>query len=120
MNSRDKLGKDGEESMWRNSSRFAHKTNQTISTMLNNKHNNLKKAKTQGFILRFDHTTKVSYSLLRSLQRVVSFPTLILHKLTTKVKANFFLNLAQQAGDKNFLGSSRNLETPKQPQPVKE
>jgi hypothetical protein len=32
-------------------------------------------------------TTKVSYSLLRSPQRVGSFPTLILHKSTTKVKA---------------------------------
>jgi hypothetical protein len=31
-------------------------------------------------------TTKVSYSSLRSPQRVGSFPTLILHKLTTKVK----------------------------------
>jgi hypothetical protein len=32
-------------------------------------------------------TTKVSYSSLRSPQRAGSFPTLILHKSTTKVKA---------------------------------
>jgi hypothetical protein len=61
----------------------------------------------------------VSYSSLRSPQRAGSFPTLILHKPTTKVKATL-LKFAQRAGDTNFLGSSTNLETPKQPLTVKE
>jgi hypothetical protein len=34
-----------------------------------------------------------------------------------KVQGKHFLNLAQRAGDTNFLGSSKNPETPRQPQP---
>jgi hypothetical protein len=62
----------------------------------------------------------VSYSPLRSPQRARSFPTQILHNPTTKVKGNLFSNLLTRAGDTNFLGSSTTLETPNQPQSVKE
>jgi hypothetical protein len=62
----------------------------------------------------------VSYSPLRSPQRVGSFPTLILHNPTTKVKENLFSNLLTRTGDTNFLGSSTTLETPKQPQSIEE
>jgi hypothetical protein len=62
----------------------------------------------------------VSYSPLRSPQKARSFPTLILHNPTTKVKGNLFSNLLTRVGDINFLGSSTTLETPKQPQSVKE
>jgi hypothetical protein len=44
-----------------------------------------------------------------------SFPTLILHNQTTKVKANLSSNRLKRAGDTNFLGSSTSLETRKQP-----
>jgi hypothetical protein len=44
-------------------------------------------------IPRFDHTTKESYSPLRSPQKVRSFPTLIPHNPTTNVKGNLSLNL---------------------------
>jgi hypothetical protein len=83
-------------------------------------HGSKQEHKTQDFISRFSHTTKVSYSLLSSPQRVGSFPTLILHNPTTKVKGNLFSNLLTKAGDTNFLGSSTTLETPKQPQSVEE
>jgi hypothetical protein len=43
--------------------------------------------KNTRFNTRFDHTTKVSYSSLRHPQRVGSLLTLILLKMTTKVKA---------------------------------
>jgi hypothetical protein len=43
---------------------------------------------------------------------VRTFPTLFLHKPTTKVKANPFLKLAQRAGDTNFLGSSTSWRLP--------
>jgi hypothetical protein len=46
--------------------------------------------KNTRFILGFGHTTKMPYSSLRSQQRVESFLTPILHKSTTKVKANSF------------------------------
>jgi hypothetical protein len=48
-----------------------------------------RQARTQDirFNPRFGHTTKVSYSPLRSPQRTGSFSTLILQKPTTKVKA---------------------------------
>jgi hypothetical protein len=48
-----------------------------------------------------------------------SFPTLILHKPTTRSRQSL-LKFAQRAGDTNFLGLSTNLETPKQPLTVKE
>jgi hypothetical protein len=109
-----------------------------MSTLWKMKHidlNQSKSAKTHEFFLRFGHTIKVPYSpsrwfkgpyspilftLLRTPQRVGSFPTLILHKPIIKVKANFFLNLSKKAGDSNFLGSSTNLETLKKPQTIKE
>jgi hypothetical protein len=78
------------------------------------------RAQDTRFISRFSHTTKVSYSLLRSPQRVGSFSTLILHNPTTKVKGKLFSNLLIRAGDTNFLGSSTTLETPKQPESVEE
>jgi hypothetical protein len=78
------------------------------------------RAQDTRFIPRFGHTTKVSYSPLRSPQRTRSFPTLIVHNQTTKLKGNRFSNRLTRAGDTNFLGSSTSLETPKQPQSVKE
>jgi hypothetical protein len=78
------------------------------------------KAQDTRFISRFGHTTKVSYSPLRRPQRVGSFPTLIPHNPTTKVKGKCFSSLLTRAGDTNFLGSFRTLETPKQPQSIKE
>ena len=86
------------------------------------KHNHRSKQehKTQDFIPRFGHTTKVSYFPLRSPQRARTFPTLILHNPTTKVKGNLFSNLLTRAGDTNFLGSSTTLKTPKQSQSVED
>jgi hypothetical protein len=86
------------------------------------KHNHRSKQehKTQDFIPRFGHTTKVYYFPMRSPQRARTFPTLILHNPTTKVKGNLFSNLLTRAGDTNFLGSFTTLETPKQPQSIKE
>jgi hypothetical protein len=66
----------------------------------------------------FGHTTKVSYSLLRSPQRARSFSTLILQNPTTKVKGFLISNVAHKSGITNFLGLSTNLETPKKPQTV--
>jgi hypothetical protein len=79
-----------------------------------------KQARTQDtrFILRFGHTTKVSYFSLKSPQRVGSFSTLILQNPTTKVKGFLISNVAHKSGITNFLGSSTNLETPKTPQTV--
>ena len=90
--------------------------------ILPNKITITERARTQDtrFIPRFSHTTKVSYSPLRSPQRAGSFPTLILHNLTTKVKGNLFSNMLTRAGNTNFLGSSTTLETPKQPQSIEE
>jgi hypothetical protein len=82
-------------------------------------HGSKQEHKTQDFIPRFGHTTKVSYSSLRSPQRAKYFPTLILDNPTTKVKGNLFSNLLTRAGDTKFLGSSITLETPKQPQSIK-
>jgi hypothetical protein len=64
------------------------------------------RARTQDtrFILRFDHTTKVSYSPLWSPQRARSFSTLILHNPTTKVKGFFFSNFAHKSGEYKLLG----------------
>jgi hypothetical protein len=70
------------------------------------------------FIPRFGHTTKVSYSPLRSPQRAVSFSTQILQNPTTKVKGFLIPNVAHKSGITNFLRSSTNLETPKKPQNV--
>jgi hypothetical protein len=88
--------------------------------ILPNKSKITDQARTQDtrFFPRFGHTTKVSYSLLRSPQRARSFSTLILHNPTTKVKGFFFSNLHTRAGNTNFLGSSTNLKTPKQPQSI--
>jgi hypothetical protein len=61
------------------------------------------------FIPRFGHTTKVSYSLLRSPKRVESFSTLILHKPTTKIKANSFIKLAQESEWYKLLRVIHNL-----------
>jgi hypothetical protein len=58
------------------------------------------------FIPRFGHTTKVSYSLLRSPQRVGSFSTLILHNPTTKVKGFLISNVAHKSGDYKLLGAA--------------
>jgi hypothetical protein len=54
----------------------------TYMSILPNKISITEQARAQDtrFILRFDYTTKVSYSPLRSPQRVGSFSTLILHK----------------------------------------
>jgi hypothetical protein len=52
--------------------------------------------KTQDFISRFGHTTKVPYSPLRSPQRARSFPTLIFHNPTTKVKRFFSQTCSQE------------------------
>jgi hypothetical protein len=60
----------------------------------------------------------VSYSPLRSPQRVRSFSTLILQNPTTKVKGFLISNFAHESEITNFLGSSTNLETPKKPQTV--
>jgi hypothetical protein len=46
----------------------------------------------------------VSYSPLRSRKRARSFPTLILHNQTTKVKGNLSSNRLTRKGDTNFLG----------------
>ena len=63
------------------------------------------RARTQHkrFIPRFSHTTKVSYSPLRSPQRAGSFSTIILHNLTTKVKGFFFSNVAHKSEDYKLL-----------------
>jgi hypothetical protein len=60
--------------------------------------------KTQDFISRFGHTTKVSYSPLRSPQRGGSFPTLILHNPTTKVKGFFSQICSQERGIQTSCG----------------
>jgi hypothetical protein len=83
-------------------------------------HGSKQEHKTQDFIPSLGHTTKVSYYPLRSPQRAGSFPTLIIHNLTTKVKGNLFSNMLTRAGNTNFLGSSTTLETPKQPQSIEE
>jgi hypothetical protein len=62
------------------------------------------RAQDTRFILRFGHTTKVSYSPLRSPQRVRSFSTLILHNPTTKVKGFLISNIAHKSGDYKLLG----------------
>jgi hypothetical protein len=64
------------------------------------------RARTQDtrFNPRFGHTTKVSYSLLRSPQRVGSFSTPILHNPTTKVKGFLISNVAHKSGDNKLLG----------------
>jgi hypothetical protein len=64
------------------------------------------RARTQEtrFILRFNHTIKVSYSPLRSPQRAGSFSTLILHNPTTKVKGFVFSNIAHKSEDYKLLG----------------
>jgi hypothetical protein len=75
-------------------------------SILLNKITITERARTQEtrFIPRFGHTTKVSYSSLRSPQRVESFSTLILHNPTTKVKGFFFSNFAHKSGDYKLLG----------------
>jgi hypothetical protein len=72
---------------------------------LPNKITIIERARTQDtrFILRFGHTTKVSYPL-RSPQRTRSFSTLILHNPTTKVKGFFFSNVSHKSGDYKLLG----------------
>jgi hypothetical protein len=45
----------------------------------------------------------VSYSPLKSPQRVGSFSTIILHNPTTKVKGFFFSNVAHKSGDYKLL-----------------
>jgi hypothetical protein len=104
-----------------NPPRDPHEEQLYMPILPNRKHNHESKQehKTQNFIPRFGYTTKVSYSPLRSPQRAGSFPTLILHNPTTKVKGNRFSNLLTRAGDTNFLGSSTTLETPKQPQSLR-
>jgi hypothetical protein len=56
------------------------------------------------FIPRFGHTTKVSYSPLRSPQRAGSFSTQILHNPTTKAKGFLISNDAHKSGDYKLLG----------------
>ena len=56
------------------------------------------------FIPRFGHTTKVSYSPLRSPQRVRFFPTLILQNPTTKVNGFLISNVAHKSRDYKLLG----------------
>jgi hypothetical protein len=75
-------------------------------SILPNKITITKRARTQDtrFILRFDHTTKVSYSPLRSPQRVRSFSTIILHNPTTKVKGFLISNIAHKSRDYKLLG----------------
>jgi hypothetical protein len=75
--------------------------------------------RTHGLTRGSATTIKVSYSLLRSPQRDGSFPTLILHKPTTKVKA-ISSQLSSSSGWYKLLGVVHNLETPKQPLSVKE
>jgi hypothetical protein len=87
----------------------------TYMSILPNKISITEQARAQDtrFISRFGHTTKVSYTPLRSPQRAGSFSTLILHNPTTKVKGFLISNVALKSRDYNFLGSSTNLETPK-------
>jgi hypothetical protein len=66
----------------------------------NHNHEPKQDNKTQVFIPRFGHTTKVSYSSLRSPQRARYFPTLILHNPTTKVKGIFSQIFSQERGIK--------------------
>jgi hypothetical protein len=75
-------------------------------SILPNKISITERARTQDirFISRFDHTTKVSYSLLRSPQRDGSFSTLILHNPTTKVKGLLISNVAHKSEDYKLLG----------------
>jgi hypothetical protein len=75
-------------------------------SILQNKITITERARTQHtrFIPRFGHTTKVSYSPLRSPQWAGSFSTLILHILTTKVKGLFFSKFAHKSGDYKLLG----------------
>jgi hypothetical protein len=74
-------------------------------TILPNKISITERARTQDtrFIPRFGHTTKVSYSLLRSPQRTGSFSTLILHNPTTKVKGFLISNVSHKSGDYKLL-----------------
>jgi hypothetical protein len=75
-------------------------------SILPNKISITERARTQDtrFIPRFGHTTKVSYSLLRSPQRAGSFSTLILHNLATKVKGFLISNVSHKSGDYKLLG----------------
>jgi hypothetical protein len=75
-------------------------------SILPNKITITERARTQEtrFIPRFGHTTKVSYSPLRSPQRAGSFSTLILHNPTTKVKGFLISNDAQKSGDYKLYG----------------
>jgi hypothetical protein len=77
------------------------------------------RAQDTRFIPRFCHTTKVSYSLLRSPQRVGSFPTLILHNSTTKVKGNISSNRLTRAGYTNFLGRPQVWRLPSNLNPLR-
>jgi hypothetical protein len=75
-------------------------------SILQNKITITDRARTQDtrFIPRFGHTTKVSYSPLRSPQRVGSISTLILHNPTTKVKGFFFSNFCHKSREYKLLG----------------
>jgi hypothetical protein len=79
--------------MWSNSTKSTHTVNRVMSSLPKIEHNNWiirKNTKTLDFIPRFDHTTKMPYSPLRSPQKGRSFPTPILHKPTTNVKTITF------------------------------
>jgi hypothetical protein len=75
-------------------------------SILPNKISITERARTQDtrFISRFGHTTKLSYSSLRSPQRAGSFSTLSLHNPTTKVKGFLISNVAHKSGDYKLLG----------------
>jgi hypothetical protein len=78
----------------------------TYMSILPNKISITEQARTQDirFIPRFSHTTKVSYSSLRSPQRVGPFPTLILQNPTTKAMGFLISNVAHKSGDYKLLG----------------
>jgi hypothetical protein len=78
----------------------------TYMSILPNKISIIEQARTQDtrFILRFSHTTKVSYSPLRSPQRAGSFPNLILQNPTTKVKGFLISNVAHKSRDYKLIG----------------
>jgi hypothetical protein len=93
----DKLSVDGEKYKSESTMRSTRRT--IVYTYLANyKIQQRIQARIQDtrFILRFGHTTKVSYSPLRSPQRDKSFPTQILHNPTTKVKGNLFQICSQE------------------------
>ena len=93
-NMRDKLSVGGDKYKWRSSTRSTPRITldafiaKGLNTTTNPRENTRHKIYLEVW----------PYFPLRIPQRAMSFPTLILYKTTTKVKANSFLKFAQESG----------------------